>query len=180
MGSELVIAAGVLLIGSVIVVAAWRRLSRSFDCGGTARRIPVDDREYGFRTAIFHRCPPVQSRYSWLPWLIGIAVGLTLLLVFRPRPAYYVVPALVVSLLGNELDKMRVGRRTNRIEAQLADAIDIMVGALQAGAGATADSKRHYGKRAGPYSRNSPKSSVASDWATNHRPFSTTSLAVCR
>ncbi len=50
---------------------------------------------------------------------------------------YVIAVALIISLLGSQLESYLASRSTAKIEIQLADAIDLMVAALGAGAGIT-------------------------------------------
>ena len=56
-------------------------------------------------------------------------------LILDIRPIYSVTGALVVALLVWQLEAMFADRRVQSVEAELADAIDLMVGTLRAGAG---------------------------------------------
>jgi len=76
---------------------------------------------------------PYVRRAFILPWLIGGGVAASLLFIVKVKIVYALLPGLLVGLLGSEIDRMRILRRANRIEAQLSDAIDLMVGSLQAG-----------------------------------------------
>ncbi len=60
----------------------------------------------------------------------------TLWLLAGFRPVYSFTGGIVVAMLGWQIDAMLAERRVQKIESQLADAIDLMVGAL-AGAGLT-------------------------------------------
>jgi Flp pilus assembly protein TadB len=80
---------------------------------------------------------PFLRRRRVLPWLLGaiVAGGLWLLAGFAA--IYSVTGGLIVGLLGWQIEAWRAERRTHLIETQLADAIDLMVSALRAGAGLT-------------------------------------------
>jgi Flp pilus assembly protein TadB len=76
------------------------------------------------------------QHHTLIPWLVGLVViGLLYYLVGLPI-IFAVSFGLIVGLLGGQLESMRVTRVTFRIEQQLADALDLMVAALRAGAGA--------------------------------------------
>jgi tight adherence protein B len=77
----------------------------------------------------------VLGRMRWLPWTAGILCGLVLHFAVGLSWVYCLAIALLVSLLGGQLEGMLVERRIQKMETQLADAIDLMVGALRAGAG---------------------------------------------
>jgi Flp pilus assembly protein TadB len=83
--------------------------------------------------------PPAGPRFVrnwfWLPWVSGVGLAAFIYWVLHWPPIFAATFALIAGLLGGQLEQMRVGRITFRIEQQLSDAIDIMVAALQAGAG---------------------------------------------
>ncbi len=77
---------------------------------------------------------PMLVRRRWIPWIVGLSamaamhwgLGWSLPFVFSA--------GLIVSLLGGQLESHFAARASEKIELQLADAIDLMVGALGAGA----------------------------------------------
>lgn len=77
----------------------------------------------------------VLRRARWAPWLAGLILGLILFYAVHVPLVYCVAFALLASLLGGWLESLLVERRALLIEIQLADTIDLMVGALRAGAG---------------------------------------------
>jgi tight adherence protein B len=79
--------------------------------------------------------PSFRRRYWLLPWAIGAVVVAVLWLVVGLRLMYSGTAGLVVALLGWQIEAFLAERRVRKIESQLADAIDLMVGALRAGAG---------------------------------------------
>ncbi len=80
---------------------------------------------------------PFSRRYYTAPWIVAAAVSALLWFVSGLRPLYSATAGLVVGMLGWQLEAMLAERRVQKIEIQLADAIDLMVGALRAGAGLT-------------------------------------------
>ena len=72
-----------------------------------------------------------------MPWVFSAAVAGGLWFVLGLRPLYHATAGLVVGLLGWQLEAMFAEHRVQKIEVQLADAIDLMVGALRTGAGLT-------------------------------------------
>jgi Flp pilus assembly protein TadB len=80
---------------------------------------------------------PFLRRRRVLPWLIGVVAGAALWFVARLLPIYCATASLIVGLIGWQIESWRAERRRLLIETQLADAIDLMVGALRAGAGLT-------------------------------------------
>jgi len=81
------------------------------------------------------RASPLSRPLAWLPWVLIPPAGLVLyFLVGMPWP-YCVSLAVIGGLLGSQLEAFLAARKAARMEGQLADAVDIMVGALGAGAG---------------------------------------------
>lgn len=76
-------------------------------------------------------------RHYVLPWLIGAGGGGALWLAAGLLPVYCATGGLIVGLIGWQIEAWRADRLKLLIETQLADAIDLMVGALRAGAGLT-------------------------------------------
>jgi Flp pilus assembly protein TadB len=66
---------------------------------------------------------------------VGAAGGAVLYLGLGIREIYSGTGAVVLALLAWQIEAMLAERQVQRIEVQLADAIDLMVGALRAGAG---------------------------------------------
>jgi len=77
----------------------------------------------------------LSRNWIWLPWVVGVAVAATFWLFFRWPAQYVVAIGAVVSLLLSQLEGFMHTRHIAILERQLADAIDIMVGAVSAGAG---------------------------------------------
>ncbi len=78
---------------------------------------------------------PVVGRYRIWPWVIAAAAGVGIW--FWLGPIFAAAIGLILGLLLFQAEAYWAERRTARIEQQLADAIDLMVGALHAGASAT-------------------------------------------
>lgn len=76
----------------------------------------------------------LARRWIWVPWAIGVVTALTVWIVFRWPPQYVLAIGAVVSLLMNQFESFLHTRHIAKLERQLADAIDIMVGAVSAGA----------------------------------------------
>jgi tight adherence protein B len=83
----------------------------------------------------FRWARPLLRRHRILPWLTGFAVGTVLWFGFGIRGIYSSTGGLVVGMLAWQVEVMFAERRVQKVEVQLADAIDLMVGALRAGAG---------------------------------------------
>jgi tight adherence protein B len=78
---------------------------------------------------------PFLRRHRLLPWVVGVGVGLLVRIVLGWSSPFAVAIAAILGLLGGQLESYWAARKSARIEVQLADAIDLMVGALGAGAG---------------------------------------------
>jgi Flp pilus assembly protein TadB len=70
-------------------------------------------------------------------WLAAVGVGVLLYFATDLHWAFVLMFAVLFGLLGCLVEAMRVQRRLALIEVQLSDSIDIIVGALRAGAGVT-------------------------------------------
>ena len=76
----------------------------------------------------------LTRRWIWVPWVVGVGVALTVWWV-TGWPIQYILAILaVVSLLLSQMESLFHARQVAKLERQLADAIDIMVGAVSAGA----------------------------------------------
>ncbi len=78
--------------------------------------------------------PFVRAR-PWIAYLGGVLLGLELYFFTGLGERFAFAFGLIAALLGAHLEQYRVGRTTARIEAQLADALDMMISALAAGSG---------------------------------------------
>ena len=76
----------------------------------------------------------LSRRWIWVPWVVGIGVACSVWLVFGWPIQYILAIGAVVSLMLNQLESFLHTRYVAKLERQLADAIDIMVGAVSAGA----------------------------------------------
>jgi tight adherence protein B len=73
-------------------------------------------------------------RYRWAPPLAGLALATGLYLFTPLRALFPATFGLIVFLLGLRVEAWWAGQRRLLIEAQLADALDLMIGTLRAGA----------------------------------------------
>lgn len=80
---------------------------------------------------------PALPRYPWLPPLVAVTVAAGMWLVLGWPAIFCTSVGLLVLVLGVVLEVNSFESRCLRVENQLADAIDMIVGALGAGAGAT-------------------------------------------
>lgn len=76
----------------------------------------------------------LSRRWRWVPWAFGLAVMLTISLLLQWPLQYVLAIGAVVSLLARQLEGFLATKHVAKLENQLADALDIMVGALAAGA----------------------------------------------
>jgi Flp pilus assembly protein TadB len=133
--TEILLFSGLLLSGLAIIAFAWRNararaMSRQrMEGSGEASAVPGAERRGAPRTF------PV--RYRLLPWMLGFSAAVLMYFVFGWGVAFVITVGLLFSLLGGQLESHLAARSMARIETQLADAIDLMVGALGAGAGVT-------------------------------------------
>jgi len=79
--------------------------------------------------------PRFVRNYYLVPWLAGLAVAAILFWGLGWPRMFCVTFGLIAALLGGQVEFFRIGYVTFRIEQQLSDALDLMVAALQAGAG---------------------------------------------
>jgi Flp pilus assembly protein TadB len=77
---------------------------------------------------------PMLVRRRWLPWIVGLAAMAAMHWGLGWSLPFVLSAGLIVSLLGGQLESHLAARASAKIEVQLADAIDLMVGALGAGA----------------------------------------------
>lgn len=76
----------------------------------------------------------LARRWRWVPWVFGVAVSITLVVLTGWPMQYVLAIGVVIALLASQLEGFLHARHVAKLETQLADSIDIMVGALGAGA----------------------------------------------
>jgi len=74
-------------------------------------------------------------RFVWLPVVIGVGVAALLHFSVGINWMFSMLFGLILVVLGAQLEGFLAARRDLQVEAQLADAIDLIVGALRSGAG---------------------------------------------
>lgn len=100
---------------------AWRRLAEASGEQPLEANIRIGTRR-------LHR------RWIWVPWAVGLLVAVLAALVVRLSPPYVLALGLMVALLAGQVESFVASRHAARLETQLADSIDIMIGAVGAGA----------------------------------------------
>jgi tight adherence protein B len=127
---QVYIGLGVLLVVGVIV---W--VLRVQHLRTTARdRLYVDTVETELKQDYLQLTPSLRRHYA-IPWVIALAIGATLLLVVRIPLVYCVSITIIVGVIGYLIEGWNASRAALKIETQLANAIDLMVAGLSAGAG---------------------------------------------
>ena len=101
---------------------AWQRLAEVSQTRAEGERVPVGVRR-------LHR------RWIWAPWGLALIVAGVTALVSRFSMPYVVALGVMVGFLASQLESFLAARHAATLEGQLADAIDIMIGAVDAGAG---------------------------------------------
>lgn len=74
-------------------------------------------------------------RFIWIPWLLGVICGVVFYSVIGMNLLFSSLFALIIGVLGAQAESTINAKRQMKIEIQLADAIDIIVGALRSGVG---------------------------------------------
>jgi len=100
---------------------AWQRLAEGGGMLADGERVRIGTRR-------LHR------HWIWAPWVLGAIASLVVLLVFRLSTPYVIALGLMIGLLASQVESFLAARHAAKLETQLADAIDIMIGAVGAGA----------------------------------------------
>src|SRR5208282_4777347 len=128
---ELLILAG-LLLGLGLIASYWRNARI-----GELARVRM---EHGVEVSAgshAEEVPVARSylvRHRYLPWVLGLSVAGLLYFVMGWALPFVIAVGLIVGLQAGQLEAYLAAGRTAKIETQLADAIDLMVAALSAGA----------------------------------------------
>lgn len=80
---------------------------------------------------------PSLRRHRILPWVVALAAGAVLLFWVGLPLVYCVAITVILGVIGYLIEGWLHARAALRLESQLANAIDLMVAALSAGAGVT-------------------------------------------
>lgn len=76
----------------------------------------------------------LSRRWIWAPWIVGALAAFSVWALSGWPVQYVLAIGAVVSLLLSQLESLLHSRHIAKLERQLADSIDIMVGAVSAGA----------------------------------------------
>ena len=76
----------------------------------------------------------LRRKWMWVPWALALVIVATAWGFVGLRLPYLAAMGLIVGLLASQVESFAAGRVVERLEQQLADAIDIMIGAVGAGA----------------------------------------------
>jgi Flp pilus assembly protein TadB len=132
---DILLFAGLVLLGFGVTASVWRNArSRALARGRVENSAEVSG------PAPPEAIPAARSflvRHRVLPWTIGFLAAVLLHFALGWALPFVIAVGLILSLLGGQLESYLAVRQTARIETQLADAIDLMVAALGAGAGLT-------------------------------------------
>jgi tight adherence protein B len=122
----------VFVCGMAALIYGWR--------WAQLRRI-IADRLYGGvvdqavePAPVAPRHTPFVRRHYLVPWLIGAGVAAGFYFGAHLHLMFAIMFGSIIGLLGGLVDAMRVARSSMLIESQLANSIDLIVGALHAGA----------------------------------------------
>lgn len=128
---EILILAG-LLLGLGAIAAYWRN-ARIRELARTRMEQAVEVSEASPAEPV-PVARPYIVRHRLAPWLLALIVAGVLHFAFAWALPFMIAVSLIVGLLAGRLESYLAERQTAIIETQLADAIDLMVAALRAGA----------------------------------------------
>ncbi len=123
----------VIGLGSVVLFRTASRRARTYERFAEATA-NAEDSGSAAEVQLGRGVRRLSRNWIWLPWVVGLAAALTVWLVFGWPIQYVAAIGGVVALLLNQLEGSLHKRHVAKLERQLADAIDIMVGAVSAGA----------------------------------------------
>ncbi len=123
----------VLLLGLGLIANYWRHARTRALARGRMERVAEDSGPAA--PAPLPTARPFAVRHRLVPGLCGLAAAGLLYAALGWALPFVIAVGLIVSLLAGQLESHLHARKTARIETQLADAIDLMVAALGAGAG---------------------------------------------
>lgn len=129
---ELLLTAGLMSTAGIVALALASRLrvnrlamERMETLGGTEAR----------QVGAVESTRSIFRRRRYLTWIVGLLAASIVYFVLGWAIVFAVSVGIVAALLARQAESHWTIRQTARIELQLADAIDLMIGALGAGAG---------------------------------------------
>jgi tight adherence protein B len=124
-----------VVLATAFVAYQWRIISlRSLALDRLAEQGPSPTGGGDARSSI---AGPLRRRLRFLPYLLGLLVAIVSWLVVGMSLTLSTAFGLIVAMLGAEVESYLATAKAAKIERQLADAIDLMIGALGAGTGVT-------------------------------------------
>lgn len=121
---------------SVIIVTLYLVLSRQRTQRIARERLYLDETDSSFEEtpdAAPNLVAPFARRHWILPWLSAFAVAALLYFFVQLPLSFSIALSVILGLLLGQLDAWWLSWRQDRIENQLADAIDLMIAAVKAG-----------------------------------------------
>lgn len=121
-----------LASGVAIAALGWQRL---YERRTILKRLQLPVAQPAQETAdnVAVDVRPFAPRRRWLAILAGLVTTVLIITLLPWHPVFGVLFGCIVGLLVNLLDLQRVARKRARIEWQLANSIDVMIGSLRAG-----------------------------------------------
>ena len=128
---------GCMLLLAAIVVYQWQLISlRSVALGRLAPAID-DAVPASRRASSWSLSGPLARPLRIVPYLLGVVLGLIIWLVVGFSLTLSIAFGLIVAMMSAEVEAYLATMKSAKLERQLADAIDLMIGALGAGTGVT-------------------------------------------
>ena len=117
------------------VVIRWRNVSlRHLALDRISEQFAPEETATGNSRALVS-AGPLRRTWWWVPWVGGLVLFLLAYFAFSFPLAIAVAAGLILGLLGGEVEVFFAQRMSAKMESQLAEGIDLMIGALGAGAG---------------------------------------------
>lgn len=114
-----------------VVAASWQSVRRREMAWARLAGSDVARQSTGPAQGAMRR---LRRRWMWVPWALATAAAGAAWLVLGLSAPYIVAIAVMVGLLTSQVEAFFAGQVAARLETQLADSIDIMIGAVGAGA----------------------------------------------
>lgn len=128
---------GCMLLLAAIVVYQWQLISlRSVALGRLAPAID-DAMPASRRASSWSISGPLARPFRIVPYFLGVVLGLIIWLVVGFSLTLSIAFGLIVAMMSAEVEAYLATMKSAKLERQLADAIDLMIGALGAGTGVT-------------------------------------------